>query len=472
MKTTTRLLPALALLAVAACDMAPTPTAPDVLPSPQLARGGGALVQANIGINVLLDRAVTDALIAELEAFGTVYDRIDAINAVLMRGREGDLPAIRALPFVLAANPDAERGAGPPQPPVELEDLSAGLSTWNLDAADVTLGPGFDTRIESDGEGVYIGVLDTGLLDTWRYYFPEERIAEEHARSFTGGPVGNTATQPNKWEHDTQSHGTHVTSTIIGYSFNGTPVGGVAPRATVIPVKVLNNNGSGWSSTIAQGIVYIVGLKLSGTLDDAPVIINMSLGGSRLDAVEKAAIDYAISQGVIIVAAAGNRGEQGMGYPGGYEPVISVGSVGWAGQWVAGNWWWALDVSEPTNPLQFYVSDFSSRELAGQDLDVLAPGSWVVGPFQLDRGRTSYFFLSGTSMASPHVAGIVALMAEKNTGLTAAQAESILESTAAPLTHTSLNVLSPAQTVQEFTWGSDAIGSGLVSATAALSATP
>jgi subtilisin family serine protease len=67
------------------------------------------------------------------------------------------------------------------------------------------------------------------------------------------------------------------------------------------------------------------------------VIINMSLGGSVLDAVEKAAIDYAISQGVIIVASAGNRGAAGMGYPGAYGPVISVAASGWIGEWLSGS---------------------------------------------------------------------------------------------------------------------------------------
>jgi hypothetical protein len=286
MNKTTRWLCGLAVLGFAACDITETPTSPDLAPTAQLARGGGGSAQAVIGINVVLDRPATDALIAELEAYGRVSDRIDAIQAVMMQGRESDLLAIQALPFVVAANPDAERGAGPPQSPVALDDFSTGLSTWNLDAVNVT-DFGFANRVTGeDGDGVYVGVLDTGLLDTWRYYFPDERIAEEYARSFTGGPVGNTASQPNKWEHDTQSHGTHVTSTILGYSLDGTPVGGVAPLATVIPVKVLNNNGGGWSSTIAHGIVYVADLK-AGPLSGSPVVINMSLGGSQLDAVER-----------------------------------------------------------------------------------------------------------------------------------------------------------------------------------------
>lgn len=182
--------------------------------------------------------------------------------------------------------------------------------------------------------------------------------------------------QPNKWQHDQHSHGSHVTSTILGYSLNGTPVNGVAPMATVIPVKVLNQNGSGWSSVIARGIVCVADLK-HGPLAGYPVVINMSLGGPVLDAVEKAAIDYAISKG-IVVASAGNRGTRGMGYPGAYAPVISVAMSGWIREWTpAGNrsWWWNLNVAEPVNPDDFYIDPASSRALAGQDLDVAAPGS-------------------------------------------------------------------------------------------------
>jgi hypothetical protein len=206
-------------------------------------------------------------------------------------------------------------------------------------------------------------VLDTGLLMNWRQYFPEQRIATGYARAFGGGggEVGWVSSQPNKWERDTDSHGTHVTSTILGYSLRGTPINGVAPMATVIPVKVLNQNGSGWSSVIARGITYVADLK-AGPLKDYPVVINMSLGGSVLDAAEKAAIDYAIEQGVIIVASAGNRGAAGMGYPGAYAPVISVAASGWVGEWTAGAWWYAVDVPDPTNPAHYYITDFSSRQ--------------------------------------------------------------------------------------------------------------
>jgi subtilisin family serine protease len=250
---------------------------------------------------------------------------------------------------------------------------------------------------------------------------------------------------------------------------DGVPINGVAPMAHVLPIKVLNQNGSGWSSAIAAGIMRIAELKESGLLPGNSVIINMSLGGPVLDVVEQAAIDYAIAKGVIIVASAGNAGNAGMGYPGAYEPVISVAAAGWIGEWQVPGWW-TSDVVDPTDPAQFYITDFSSREGAGQNLDVAAPGSWVVGPYQLNSGanKLSYYYLGGTSMASPHVAGIVALMAQKDPTLTAAAAEGILESTAIPLPPGSLSVLQPNGLYETYSWGSNATGAGLVTADAAL----
>lgn len=410
----------------------------------------------SIQVNVLLNTEINDSILNELGARGKVNGKLESIQVVFMKIKESELGAIQDLPFVEAVNPDAERTA-PPIDTLPVEDFGNGFSTWNLDAINVTE-VGFNNRqVAYDGSGVYIAVLDTGLLSTWRQYFPEERIAEEYAVSFGGGggEVGQISEQPNKWEHDTNSHGTHVTSTILGYAFGVNPINGVAPMATVIPVKVLNQNGSGWSSVVAAGITYVADLK-AGPLADDPVVINMSLGGPVLDAVEKAAIDYAISKGVIVVASAGNEGLAGMGYPGAYEPVVSVAASGWMYEWTD-PYWWLGNVYDPTTPADFYIADFSSRALPGQDLDVTAPGSWIVGPYQTQMGQLSYYYLGGTSMASPHVAGIAALMLEKKSDLNAFQVESILEATA----------------ISMFPfYGPEAAGHGLTTADAALGALP
>ncbi len=432
-----------------------------------------AAAGGQIGVNIVLNQDIDDAVLADLGNYGRVLNVMPALDALTMRIEAENLAAIQALPYVAAANPDAERN-GAPVDTVLVSNFENGVSTWDLDAVNVTdYGVG---RTESyDGTGVYVAVLDTGLLDSWRQYFPQERIAEEYGIAFGGGggEVGSVSSQPNKWEHDQHSHGTHVASTILGYQLSpGLRINGVAPQATVIPVKVLNQNGSGWSSVVARGITYVADLKASGALGSSAVVINMSLGGPVLDALEKAAIDYAVANGVIIVASAGNEGEAGMGYPGAYEPVISVAASGWVGEWTAASWWRTRDVADPTNPNDFYITDFSSRARPGQDLDVAAPGSWVVGPWQINSGQTSFYYVGGTSMASPHVAGIVALMVQANGGLTAAQAESALEGSAIYLAPGCRTVMDPNVGPVEYCWGADATGAGLATADAALAATP
>jgi subtilisin family serine protease len=423
-------------------------------------------LSGNVGINIVLNTKISQKILTGLSAYGDIIDVINELNAVRLSGKANVIPKIQKLAYVKGVNPDAERKA-PPIDAVPVTDFTSGLSTWDLDVINVT-DYGTNRVVAQDGTGVIIGVLDTGLLDSWRQYFPEERILSEYAKSFGGGGAAgiNVSEQTNKWEHDQDSHGTHVTSTIIGYSLNGTPINGVAPMAKIIPVKVLNQNGSGWSSVIARGIIYIADLK-ANELAGTPVVINMSLGGSALDVLEEAAIDYAISKGVIIVASAGNEGESGMGYPGAYKPVISVAASGWTGEWLSSSWWLS-DVPEYKKSSEYYICDFSSRQLPGQDLDVAAPGSWVVGPYQTQSGTTSYYFLGGTSMASPHVAGVVALMAQENPGLTASEAENRLEQTALKMSAGTATVYNPDGSTSIVSWESDATGAGIVDAEAAL----
>ncbi len=97
------------------------------------------------------------------------------------------------------------------------------------------------------------------------------------------------------------------------------------------------------------------------------------------------------------------------------------------------NWWFASKVAEPTDLNDFNPSSYSSRALPGQDLDVTAPGNRIFDPYQTNSGPVGYAAMSGTSMANPHGAGIMALMAQQKSSLNAQEAEHLLETAAADM---------------------------------------
>src|SRR5450759_2480109 len=144
-----------------------------------------------IGINVLLNTIPTSKILNQLAKYGTVLDVVPEIKALTLQAPASQLDAIRALSFVTAANPDAA-STGAPVSEVAVTDFTAGINTWELDAINATAFRAGRT-IGYDGTGVYVAVLDTGLLDNWRDYFPVERIATEYAMCFGGGggEVGN-----------------------------------------------------------------------------------------------------------------------------------------------------------------------------------------------------------------------------------------------------------------------------------------
>src|SRR4029453_9224955 len=144
-----------------------------------------------------------------------MLDVISQINGVTLRARRSELSTIRTLPYVAGANSDVQGYAE--------SDFSAGTNYWNLDAVNVTdFGTSPPRVVGYDGEGVYVGVIDTGLPFNWRSYFPEERIAVEFARSFSGGggDRGTVSSHPETWERDTFGHGVAVTSVILGFRYN------------------------------------------------------------------------------------------------------------------------------------------------------------------------------------------------------------------------------------------------------------
>ncbi|HDR7607664.1 S8 family peptidase [Bacillus mycoides] len=224
------------------------------------------------------------------------------------------------------------------------------------------------------GEGIVIAVLDTGC-DT---NHPDLEGAIIGGYNFTDDDNGDT-----EKIMDYRGHGTHVAGTIAARE-NGIGVIGIAPKSQLLILKTMNKSGRGSYSNVINAIRYAIAWR--GPNNERVSIINMSLGGTLHDEELYSAIKDARKHGILLVVAAGNDGD-GKGdtfeinYPGFYQEVIQVGSVG-------------QDLT---------LSSFSNTNI---NLDFVAPGNLVLSTF-LD-GK--YAKLSGTSMATPHVTGAIALI--------------------------------------------------------------
>lgn len=177
---------------------------------------------------------------------------------------------------------------------------------------------------------------------------------------------------------DLNGHGTHVAGTVAA-RLNGVGMAGVAPKAQLYAVRVLSASGSGYITDIARGIVEAVKGPdgVAGTADDADVI-SMSLGGPHSDTLYNAVV-YAYNNGAVLVAASGNEGASSPSYPAAYSEVIAVGAID---------------------------SNYAVPSWSNRNPDVVAPGVNIYST--LPGGK--YGYMSGTSMACPHVSGVVALI--------------------------------------------------------------
>lgn len=270
------------------------------------------------------------------------------------------------------------------------------------------------------GAGVVVAVLDTG--STSHSDLNGNTIAGyDMVSDATVGGDGNArdadpsdpgdyyGSDPSSW------HGTHVAGTVAALTNNGTGVAGTAFNAKVSHVRVLGRGG-GYTSDIADGIIWASGGSVPGVpANQNPAeVINLSLGGGgSCGSTTQNAINGAVSRGTTVVVAAGNSNANVSGFtPANCANVIAVAATDQNGS----------------------RASFSNY---GTGIDVSAPGVGIVSTLNSGTrapGAESYASYNGTSMAAPHVAGVVALMqSAASTPLTPAQVESILKSTARPL---------------------------------------
>lgn len=247
--------------------------------------------------------------------------------------------------------------------------------------------------VANDGGGRDSSALDTG----------DASVANE---CYSGSPASASS-----W------HGTHVAGSIAALSNNGVGVAGVAFGAKLLPVRALGKCG-GYTSDIADAVIWAAGGTVSGTTANAnPArVINLSLGGSgSCGTTMQSAINSARSRGAVVVVAAGNSNTNASGAtPANCHGVTTVAAVGRSGaRAYYSNYGANVDVAAPGGDMR--------SGAANGILSTLNSGSSAPG-------ADSYAYYQGTSMATPHVAGVAALMMARNPALTVEQVESLLRS--------------------------------------------
>jgi thermitase len=350
-----------------------------VLAAPASGAGGSVIVKLAPGVNAA----------AALPAGAPLGPAIDGLDARVVR-TSGDPAALAAAldarpgveyaevnaPIQVLATPNDSRFR-------ELYALDNTGQTGGTPDADIDAPEGWDVAgmgaFPATG-GAKVGIVDTGILST------HEDLAGKTADcgQAVGGAVSAGACA------DDNGHGTHVAGAIAATANNGLGVAGVAFNSPLSICKALSGPaGEGTTADVAGCITWLT--------DRGVGVISMSLGGSAATTLHDA-VRYAAERNVVLVAAAGNEGDATRSYPAAYAEVVSVAATD------------SRDVR----------ASFSN---ANADVEIAAPGVGVLSTYNDGGYRT----LSGTSMSTPQVAGVTAVIRARNPAFTAAQARSKLD---------------------------------------------
>jgi len=340
---------------------------------------------------------------------GKIVRRIDALSTVLVQLPENWASARSGMDALSIASQNASVIS------VEFDGAVSGIPTQmeQIDSTNSTI-PSMPVAVnDADYNNPQRQVYAPGIIRApwaWNYTLGSNQIKiaildsgilashpEFTGRLLPGYDFVNDDTDPT----DDYGHGTHVAGIAAAGANNGIGMVGICPDCAIIPVKVLNQSNQGTWSAVAAGIVYAV--------DAGANVINLSLGGASSSQIVEDAVQYATEHNVLVIAAAGNSRSNQPFYPAALDDVVGVAAT-------------------RNDDTSWSLSNY------GPFVEVSAPGYAIYSTYN-DLGNTysGYNYMSGTSMATPHVAGLAGLLLSQNPALTVAQIRSIMQSTAVDL---------------------------------------